>query len=395
MKIDNLLGVCEMKTKWVICAITVILSLQIINSNSGAAVNTSSIDNVRNKPVLNDQDKQIIDRFLEEQINELSKTSTKNLTSSAQIRTLILSKQGTEGLYGNWFSELAKKHIKAGLEKVQAITPKERRDIVITNFLILIDGLQDLQLTDLVIPRLQSENKVIRYWAVHCLTNPGITKQLDSSLDSNMELAQNITKHLKELLQTTSSPEILIQIARFAADMNIPEAVELLIQTADSRIERYADWTVKQELYDIFILKALDSKLQAAGAAGSSPTTGKAAIGRCFAQLYSYAIQRYVKGFNILNDTQKKNLISIMIEIEEKCIGRMLGRSQSAIRRAIERKSIPSLIEEHDKLLGSETTAGQLPTALGFNYGTMDDGTTRNAPLTLPDPPQKITPEQG
>jgi hypothetical protein len=392
LKIDNLLGVCEMKTKWIICVIAVILLLQIINSNSGAAVNTSSIDMVRNKPVLNEQDKQIIDKFLEEQINELGKSSTRNLTSSAQTRTLILSKQGTEGLYGNWFSALAKKHIQAGLEKTQTITPQERRDIVVTNFLILIDGLQDLQLTDLVIPRLQSENKVIRYWAVHCLTNPGITRQLNSNLESNLESAKNITKHLKGLLETTRSPEILIQIARFAAEMNIPETVELLIQTADSRIKRYADWTVEQELYDIFILKALDSKVQSAAAASTSLTTGRAAIGRCFAQLYSYAIQRYIKGNDILNNTQKKNLISIMIEIEEKCISRMLGRPQSAIRRAIERNSIPSLIEEHDKLLGSETTAGQLPTALDFNYGTADNGTERTAPLTLPDPPMKQNP---
>jgi hypothetical protein len=232
---------------------------------------------------------------------------------------------------------------------------------------------------------LNSENMVIRYWAVHCLTNPGIVKQLNSDLTKNSALVQNITERLKELAET-SSPEILIQIAKFANDVDIPQTVELMTKTTDARINRYADWTVKQELYDIAILKTLESKMQTA------PAMSKAAIAQRFAQLYSYAIQRYIKGNDILNNTQKKNLISIMIDIEEKCFSRILGGQQTAIRRAIERNSLAALSDEHNKLLGSETTAGQLPSKLGFDYGTMDNGTKRTAPLALPDPPRKPNP---
>jgi hypothetical protein len=77
------------------------------------------------------------------------------------------------------------------------------------------------------------------------------------------------------------------------------------------------------------------------------------------------------------------------VEIEEKCVSGLLGQQQSAMRRAIERESIATVLEEHDKLLGSETTPGLLPTRLGFDYGTTSDGAKRTFPNPLPDPPQK------
>ena len=59
------------------------------------------------------------------------------------------------------------------------------------------------------------------------------------------------------------------------------------------------------------------------------------------------------------------------------------------IRRALERDNIEALKEEHDRLLGTETTPGQLPTMLGFSYNTTDTGIIRTAPIPLPDPPEK------
>jgi hypothetical protein len=235
---------------------------------------------------------------------------------------------------------------------------------------------------------------VIRYWAVHSLTNPSIVQQLNSGATSNPELARTITERLKEVGQT-SKPEINVHIARFAANINIPEGEELLLQVANNRIKRYADWKVTFEFYDIIILKLLESKipLPSQGIGTPTPTTSlnKPAIARSFAQLYSYVIQRYIKGSNVLNDTQKQHLTSVIIEIEEKCVTRLLGlsRSQGTIRRTIERDNLTALSDEHNKLLGDETSTGQLPSKLGFDYSTTPDGTKRTAPIPLPDKPQK------
>ncbi len=381
-----------MKIKWAFLAILAAFSVLAINSNA-VAVNTRDIDNVLKKGVIDDQDKKIIDDFLSQAVLELVKT--KDFTSIAKLRTVILSRMSSQSQYAQQFSESAYKHIPSGFEQAQKLKLEERKTNVIISLLILIDGMEDLRLSDLAMAMLKDRNMVIRYWAVHCLTNPAITQQLNSAATSNPQLATTIAEQLKEVVGT-SKPEIIVHIARFAANVNIPEGEELLLQVADERIKRYADWTVKHEFYDIIILKLLESKipLPSQDPAATAPTTSlsKPAIAQRFAQLYSYVIQRHIKGKDILNEIQKQHLASVLIEIEDKCISRLMGGTQATtrtIRRAIERDNMEALSDEHNKLLGDETTAGQLPSKLGFDYSTTPNGPKRTAPIPLPEKPQK------
>ena len=378
-----------MKIKWLIFAVLVGFLVLVMNPGS-VAVNTREVDNVRKKVVLDNDDLKIIDDFLAQAIQELVRT--RDFTSIAKIRTVILSRQSTQAQYAQQFSESARKYIAEGFIDAQKLRRPERITGVTINLLILMDGLQDLGLADLAIAILKNENMVIRYWAVHCLTNPGIITKLNSTTTSNANQASAIAAQLKELIEN-STPEIVVLIAQFAAGLNIPEAEQLLIQIADLRIKRYADWTVKYELYDSAILKYLSSKIplpsQSLGGTLPTTTSSRPALARRFAQLYSYAIQRYVKGAALLNDTQKNHLASVLVDTEDKCIGRLLGRPQLTIRRVVERKNVQAIMTQHDRLLGTATTSGQLPTALKFDYTTTPTGPKRTAPLPLPDPPTK------
>ena len=380
-----------MKIKWAFFTVLTAFFVLAINSNA-VAVNTGDIDAVRKKSVIDDQDKKIIDNFLAEAVLELVRT--KDFTSIAKIRSIILSRKSTQSQYAQQFSESTYKHIQAGFEQAQTLRPQERKNNIIINLMILIDGLEDLRLADLAMGMLKDQNMVIRYWTVHSLTNPSIVEQLNSGTTSNPELAKTITGQLKEVVET-SKAEIIVHIARFAANINIPEGEELLLEVADERIKRYADWTVKHEFYDIIILKLLESKIplssQVIGASAPTTSPNKPAIARRFAQLYSLVIQRYIKGDNVLNENQKNHLSSVIIEIEEKCITRLLGlsRSQGTLRRAIERNDLAALSNEHNKLLGDETSTGQLPSKLGFDYSTTPNGPQRTAPIPLPEKPQK------
>ncbi len=375
-----------MKIKWLIFAVLVVFFVLLLNSGT-VAVSTREVDNVRKKAVLDDSDLKIIDDFLAEAIREL--VQTRDLTDIAKIRTVILSRQSTQGQYAQQFSESARRHIAAGFRDAQQLPRPERITVVTINLLILMDGLQDLGLTDLAIAMLNNENMVIRYWAVHCLTNTEIITQLKAATNSNQ--ASAIAAQLKGTVDN-STPEIVALIAQFAAGVDIPEAEQLLIQIADLRIRQYADWTVRYELYDSALLKFLSSKipLPTESPAGLLTTTidTKPEIARRFAQLYSYAIQRYIKGAAILNDTQKSHLASVLVETEDKCIGRLLGNPQLTIRRALERQNAQAIMDEHDRLLGTATTPGQLPTTLKFDYGSTSNS-TRTVPLPLPDPPTK------
>ena len=382
-----------MKTKWAFLTILAVFFVLAIDSNA-IAVNTRDIDNVLKKGVIDDQDKKIIDDFLSQAVQELVKT--KDFTSIAKLRTVILSRKSSQSQYAQQYSESAYKQIQAGFEQAQTLRQEDRKTNVTISLLILIDGMEDLRLSDLAMAKLKDQNMVIRYWAVHCLTNPAIIEQLNSGATTNPQLARTIAGQLKEVVET-SKAEIIVHIARFAANVNIPEGEELLLQVADERIKRYADWTVKHEFYDNILLKLLESKIPISSQdpAAIIPTTSlnNTAIAQRFAQLYSYAIQRYIKGKDTLNETQKQQLASVLIEIEDKSINRLMGGTQvtiRTIRRAIERgDAMEILLDEHDKLLGSETTAGQLPSKLGFDYSTTPDGPKRTAPIPLPEKTQK------
>jgi hypothetical protein len=375
-----------MKIKWVIFAVLVVFLILVMNPGS-KAVNTREVDNVRKKTVLDNSDLKIIDDFLAEAIQELVRE--RDLTKIAQKRTVILSRRSTQGQYAQQFSESARKYIAQGFLDAQKLPRQERITGVTINLLILMDGLQDLGLADQAIAMLKNENMVIRYWAVHSLTNPNIITQLNAAANSNQ--ASILAAKFTEILDV-STPEIIALIARFAAGVQIPQAEQLLCQIADIRIKSYADWTVKYELYDSAILKYLSSKLplasQASGSTSTTSATSKAAVARCFAQLYSYAIQRYVKGADMLNNTQKSHLTSVLTDIEEKCISTLL-KPQLTIRRALERNSLPAILAEHDRLLGNATTPGELTQMLKFDYSTNPNGPKLTAPIPLPDPPAK------
>ncbi len=378
-----------MKVKRAFFIVLMVFLVTMANSSLMAA-GTIDIDRVRDKIVLNDQDRKVIDDFLADSVGAILRT--RDFTSIAKLRTVILSRQksnqDTQNQYTNQFSQSAHKYISEGFQQALILRPQKRQTRVIINLLILIDGLQDLRLVDLAMEKLKDENMAVRYWAVQSVTNTGILNQLNSDTTSNRKLAQKITEQLQEIVDS-SNPEILALIARFAVGLNIPQVEELLLQIADLRIKRYADWTVKHERLDSIILKLLDSKITTSSVSATGrKTTGmnNPDFARRFAQLYSFAIQRYIKGKN-LNDTQKQHLTTVLVETEEKCISKLLGQPQSTIKKAIEGQDMTALEAEHNRLLGYQNNSGLLLTKLGFDYGTNGDGSKRIAPLPLPDQP--------
>jgi hypothetical protein len=347
-------------------------------------VSTTEVDAVRNKGVLDERDLGIIDDFVSQGVQEL--VETLDFTSVSKIRTVLLSRSSSsrdsaQAQYQAQFSDSARRYIAEGLERAKGLTPQGRRFKAILNLLILVDGLEDVGLADLALEWIRDDNEGVRYWAVRCVTSPGFVKQLNNPGDEGgSELAERIAEELKRLVDG-SSAEILALMVGFAGAVEIEAGEELLVQIADMRIRRYADWTVEYELLDILILKALEAKIPSEGG-------GKAGLGRRFGQLYSYAIQRYVKGREILSGAQKERLASVLVEIEVFCVGKRLRMAQSVMKTAVEQDDYVTVLQEHSRLLGDETRAGQLPLKMNFDYGKNPDGSRRIAPRVLAEPPE-------
>ncbi|MFA5238728.1 MAG: hypothetical protein WC476_03330 [Phycisphaerae bacterium] len=368
---------------FIVCGIFLILA----TNSQVKAVDTREIDVCCRKDLLNESDLQIIDDFVAESVDELART--RDFTTIAKLRAVILarrssSKESAKTQYAAQFSESAYKHISKALEEAKEITPEKSRFRVILNLLILADSLEEVRLTDLAMKLVDDKDDVIRYWAVHCVTNPVIIGKLNAGGIDGSGRAENIAKRLKGVVES-SSPETLALMAEFAAKVNVPEGEDLLFQIADMRIKKYSDWTVEYELLDADILKLLDGKM-------SSDGSNKSGAGRRFGQLYSYAIQRYVKGQDVLNNTQKGQLASVLVETEINCISKLLKMAQSVVKNAVEQNDFPALMQEHNRLLGDKTQAGQLLLKLDFDYGKEADGSRRVAPLVLPEPPKELIP---
>jgi hypothetical protein len=368
-----------MKGKWVFFSVLAVFLVSTANSIS-VAVDTSGIEHVRDKEVLGSEDLQIIDNFVGEAIQELVRTE--DFTSIAKVRAVLLARVSSERpsaqtQYAEQFFESARKHISKAFKQVGESTAEDRKFKVMVNLLILVDGLENLRLADLALEMLKEENTVIRYWAVHSLTNSEFTKQLNSGGPANSQLAGRIAKQLKELVEG-SAPEILALMAEFAADVNVPEGEDLLLQIADARAKSYAGWTVDYELLDAAILKSLCRKISSSG------KVNRPAVAQNFAQLYSYAIQRYINGWNSLSIAQKNQLASVLVETEKSCISKLLGKPQASV---LENDDYTGLLQEHNRLLGDETKPGLLPSKFKFSY-LNPDGTKRTAPLVLPKPPK-------
>lgn len=357
-----------MKVEHVLFAILVGGLVLACFSVSQAVVDTSEIKEVHKKSVLTQEDLQVIDVFMDDAINDLVRTVS--FTDVAETRAIILTYQGAQAQYAQQYSESAFKYISEGLQQARTLSDPNHQFKVVTNLLILVDSLKDPRLLDLSVGAIGHENSVVRYWAVRAATDTALWTKLGQNQAGAAQAAGRILAECARVAES-SSPEVLHLMSEFAGRYDSPQASELLGRVADARIQHYADWAVRYELADTAILKQLAGKLTS----GQSPDPE---LGRRFGQLYSFVIQRYIKGGqrNILTSVSRNYLVSVIAEVDDKCLSKLLGSRQLALVKAVQESNFDAVQSEHDKVM--ETLASKLKISYGNN---------RSQPLPLPDPP--------
>ena len=349
------------------------------------AVSTARIDIVRSNETLADSDTGVIEEFLAEAFEEfLTKTDFSDIAS---LRTAIVSKSSSEReagqfQYGPRFFTAAQKQASGTLNKISQMPDDQRKQLLTMNLLILINDLGNIEISKVALDYLQNPNVMIRYWAVSCLTNGNILRQLNMTESAeNSRLAEQFAQKLLTVAQAEQSGDILILLGQFASGLKQPAANEILKEIAQKRINLYLNWQVKDEMVESWILKALSDRPQIDSE--SAP-----AMARDFATLYSLVIQRYVIGQETLSQTNVRNLVSVITQTEKSSLSRFLPDWPGLLKRAIEKGGGSILLAEYDSLFGSANAAGKLPTAAGFDYGRNPDGSVKTAPPTLQKPPK-------
>jgi hypothetical protein len=347
---------------------------------SRAQVDSRRIEEVVKKSVLTPADMEIIDAFVGDTVGRLVRTT--DFTEVAKTRAVIVSHQIAQAQYAQRFSEAAFREIGKGFDyATNEITDPDRRFKVFTNLLILANELNDPRFVDLGVRMIPHENSTVRYWAVRVATNPSVWDKLSQDQNTAAPLSRKVIDACSQVVET-SSAESSYLMAQFASRYATAPAQDLLTRIADVRIKCYADWAVQCELVDTGILKLLSAKIASGGTANQQ-------LARQFGQLYSYAIQRYIRGMkdNSLKELSASQLASVLVETEQQCLSKLLGGPQTGITRAMEAGDLNALQAEHDKLLGSPNQAGALPSKFNFTYGSAQD--KRSVPLALPEPPQR------
>ena len=349
---------------------------------SRAQVDSRRIEDVVKKSVLTPEDMQVIDAFVSDAVGRLVRTT--DFTEVAKTRAVIVSRQVSQAQYAQRFSEGVSREIGKGFDyATNEITDPARRFMVFTNLLILANELNDPRFVDLGVRMIPHENHAVRYWAVRVATNPSVWDKLNQDQNTAAPLSGRVLYTCGKIVET-SSAESLYLMAQFAGRYNTAAAQDLLARVADVRIGRYADWAVQYELVDIGILKLLSAKIASGGTAGQP-------LAKQFGQLYSYAIQRYIRGVKDgnLKEPSASQLASVLVETEQQCLSKLLTGPQTGVTRALEAGDMAALQAEHDKLLGGSNQKGALPSKFNFTYGSAQD--KRSAPLPLPEPSQRKT----
>ena len=368
---------CIMKAESVKAKILVFACFLLFFPSILNAVDSRKVKVVQNKDVLDNADLQIIDGFVEEGIREL--LEAEDFASISTVRDELIANSNSkrvssEKQYRNQFIKSVSQYTTDAFKSSQNFIP-ERRFKVTVNLLMVIESLHDIQLSGLVLGRLDDSNGAVRYWAMKCFTNPEIIKQLNDGA-ANSALVSQIISRLNKLVDNCDDA-MLTLITNFTSELQADESTQLLIKIADLRMQQYSKWQVKDEMTDTAVLKALFSKIIS--------KQGIPETARKFAQLYSYVCQRYLKG-DSLSDAHKQKLISVIVDVEDKYISKLLGK-QTKIRDAVTKRDNQALASELDSLLGSADTEGRLPAKLQFTYRS-SEGKDSTAPLALPAAPQ-------
>jgi len=367
--------------------LSVFLLVFMVISCGAFAVNTTAIDAVLEKvkadsASFSGTDAAVVDEFLVSALGEL--LTAKNFWEAVDLRGVIVVRQGDKsmGQYRAEFLSSARKHLQFAFEEVLRSGNDENKLRAARTLIVMVGLLKDVSLSEFGITLAEHPDSTIRYWAVKSIANPTIAAQLKSVTPEVVQIAEKIVSGLENVIGKEQYPEILSQVVTFAGDLGGRLGKRLILKIADRRIKSYADWSVEYELMDGQVLAELGRMILA-----ENPGQDRVSLCRRFGQLYSYVIQRYVLGKDVLNETQQEQLVSVMVEVEQSVVSKLLGEPHANMKKWIERKSYVALKSEHKTLLGDSSQAGELAAKMNFDYGNDSDGRAITAPLELQAPP--------
>jgi hypothetical protein len=353
----------------------------VIIINPLFAVTTTEIDAVRSKDAIADSDTTIIEDFLSEAFSEL--TDKTDFSDVAVLRNTIVSRSNSTSaagkiIYNAKYLTAFQTEFADSLKSVNEMQESSRKNVLVTNFLILSYEIGNVQVSKAALNYLQNENVMIRYWAANNFTNNALITALNSGNEADRkEIANKILK----AVQAEKSSDVLLNYAQFASGIKDSGGNDILTAIAQKRMDLYLAWNVQDEMTEDGVLKALSERIK------TDPDSTKI-MGKYFSSLFSLVVQRYIQGQQTISETSKNALVSVILQ-GDKYVQAFVPDWNGNFKRAVE-KDLASLLAESDGLFGSPAGQGKLSSTIGFDYGKNADGSAKLTPPALAKPQAKL-----
>jgi hypothetical protein len=361
--------------KHLVCVLTVF----ILANSALPAVDTTEISGVRQRATdaasaVSETDQAVIAKFWRTCLDRMFLAP--KTEEVVEVRRQLKEQKGTENLslYVTAYISEAVKDLSTAFENAERIENSDRKALVNRNLIILVAELENVKLAPFAMERIGDSDDVVRYWAVKTLTQPGIIRELTQGITPDPQMTETIAKALLERALAEPMPEIKKMMIAFAGSVDAPTARQFLTTLADSRIEAYKNWSVKDETLDISLLNAMG------GVAVNQQGEIKSLFGRKFAELYALVFQRYLKGQTSFSSETVERLTTVIVEVDQNCVDSVMG-IKTGVLAAIRRKT--GLDREYETLFGNRMMAGELAAKFRFDYGKDASGKAITAPPEL------------
>ncbi|MEN8127351.1 MAG: hypothetical protein ABFR90_06045 [Planctomycetota bacterium] len=356
--------------------------------SSAFSVNVTSIESLRQRvqgasAELTSSDKAVIADFWSDALGQmfLSKSSREIV----EIRRQLEEQKGSESLsyYATAYVAHARSDIQAAFQDLKAEQMDSQQRLMIThNLMVLTAKLKSSQLSPVALQHLGDQDDLMRYWAYKAVTQRAVIEELTSDVTRDDKTVEAILKALEQKVLTEPQPEIRKMVIHFCSAFDHSLARKILLSIAAERISAYKDWTIQDESQDASLLITLG-----AAAELQSDSDVKASFGRAFAELYALAIQRYMKGGEMLSSDQIDRLKTVIAEVDQTALNKTMG-VKTGILPAV--RNGRGLDREYETLFGDKMRPGKLAVKYTFDYGKDASGKPVTAPPQLGPAPENL-----
>jgi hypothetical protein len=311
-------------------------------------------------------DKDVIGDFVTAGLRELLLVEEGSEMSDIRLQIVRFADQSEQpSEYSFVYVKAVKTAIVPILRQVSGMPSSERKTTIELNLMILLGHLKSCELSECGLPMLSHDNAAVKYWAVKVVADKSIARQLNSDITGDAELQGQIVSGLMRLMAEETPAVVLDTITGFAAILKDSGGKDLLKRVCMLRTKAYENWSVTYAMMDAALLNAVAGQIDVS----DDKQGDRVELLRMFAQLYSYVMQRYLLGAEVLDNISKRNLAGVMLDVEEKGLTKMMGSRQTEIKQALTRRDLRALSRAHGAILGTKKRGGLLAYKIKFDYG--------------------------